>query len=495
MVLLLLLPCLCHALIQRHDIVQTLTPDKLSNIKRIDPNFETKIFSPSPPPGPPSPPSPSSNSNPTVYPTDFGADPTGQNDSSNSFSKALSQLFRLGSHHQLANNITDLGGATLDLGGGDFLLSQPLVIPQDYGNFRITRGTIRASATFPSSRYLIEVGSSTCTNPQKSCNQNVGLSDLMLDCQHYAAGGLFIGATMGANVGPQMFFLNFNEAGIQVIGGHEVMIHETWLGEYLYSDPRSHSPTSLNATAIRIIGNDHYVTNTIVFSSLIGVQVTGAANVLTGVHTWNLASVRGGIGLLFDSPEYTQNRVVACYLDYNAIVTIAPWHLTIIDSFFLCAGNIVIKAIEGKTVIQGLLISGNIFNNCGNDTVVLDQREANFTKVYDTVISDNLASSQYNLTSTRAHAALRQENATRWEFDFSNTLLFPEITRTEYSIQIEGSGFARHTVRPPQGRKVVVETDEPVTGTVFLFVDQSTPLHPVGVGTGGQKAVDFVRME
>jgi hypothetical protein len=33
-------------------------------------------------------------------------------------------------------------------------------------------------------------------------------------------------------------------------------------------------------------GNDHYVTNTIVFSSKIGVAVYGAANILTGVHTW-----------------------------------------------------------------------------------------------------------------------------------------------------------------------------------------------------------------
>jgi hypothetical protein len=36
------------------------------------------------------------------------------------------------------------------------------------------------------------------------------------------------------------------------------------------------------------IGNDHFITNTIVFSSKIGVAVTGAANLLTGVHTWYL---------------------------------------------------------------------------------------------------------------------------------------------------------------------------------------------------------------
>jgi hypothetical protein len=88
----------------------------------------------------------------------------------------------------------------------------------------------------------------------------------------------------------------------------QAMVHETWLGEYLYSDPRSHM-SNLTATAIVIdgalhwlldcdcywllmwmnAGNDHFVTNTIVFSSKIGVSVFGAANLLTGVHTWYCA--------------------------------------------------------------------------------------------------------------------------------------------------------------------------------------------------------------
>jgi hypothetical protein len=38
-------------------------------------------------------------------------------------------------------------------------------------------------------------------------------------------------------------------------GSHrvQVMVHETWLGEYLYSDPLSHE-SNLTATAIAIYG-------------------------------------------------------------------------------------------------------------------------------------------------------------------------------------------------------------------------------------------------
>ena len=38
-------------------------------------------------------------------------------------------------------------------------------------------------------------------------------------------------AVMGTTIGPTTYLLNFSSFGIQVNGGHEVMITETWLGE------------------------------------------------------------------------------------------------------------------------------------------------------------------------------------------------------------------------------------------------------------------------
>ena len=40
------------------------------------------------------------------------------------------------------------------------------------------------------------------------------------------------------------------------------------------------------ATAISIHSNDHYVTDSIVFSSLTGLDVAGAANMIDGLHVW-----------------------------------------------------------------------------------------------------------------------------------------------------------------------------------------------------------------
>ena len=54
-----------------------------------------------------------------IYPTDFGADPTGETDSSTAFNRSVAALLALAREdHKDTFQLYDLGGATLDLGGG-----------------------------------------------------------------------------------------------------------------------------------------------------------------------------------------------------------------------------------------------------------------------------------------------------------------------------------------------------------------------------------------
>lgn len=39
-------------------------------------------------------------------------------------------------------------------------------------------------------------------------------------------------------------------------------------------------------TPAQINGNDHYIMDSIVFSSKVGLEVNGAANFIKGVHVW-----------------------------------------------------------------------------------------------------------------------------------------------------------------------------------------------------------------
>jgi hypothetical protein len=260
-----------------------------------------------------------------IRPADFGADATGATDSSPMMAKAMAALLAArGPHHTMASNITDLGGATLDLSGGTYLISAPLVIPPGYGNAQIVRGTLRAAPNFPSARWLVEIGSTTCAprlpngkpDSQGSCNEFINLSEMMFDSSHVAAGGVKVSKVMGTTIGPSVFFTGFNEIGLQINAGHEVMLSEAWLAECYWSDNTpcaKKAAVGKGSTAVEINGNDHYLTNVIVFDyAHIGVQVNGAANILEAVHTWN----GGGVGMRVAAH---QTRLVACYLDYNKV--------------------------------------------------------------------------------------------------------------------------------------------------------------------------------
>ena len=257
---------------------------------------------------------------PLISPVLFGADPTGVRDSTLSVLAAVQAVLNCsesrGSHH-MASPVKDLGGATLDLLGGTYLISAPLVFPAGYGNFQVVRGTIRASGTFPPDRFLVEIGSDNPHNYRNAtdfcypgehqgiCNEFVNLSELFLDASHVAAGGLSVSKTMGLTLGPSAFVYGFTDTGIRVDSGHEIMILEVWVAEYYWDET-----TYVNrgrGIGIELNGPDNVMTNVIVFSHTdIGVKVgftprsvgpaggneTAVAewagcNILDTVHIWN----------------------------------------------------------------------------------------------------------------------------------------------------------------------------------------------------------------
>jgi len=418
---------------------------------------------------------------PLVRPTDFGADPSGINDSTQAFQLCLQAALQYNtSQHHLAFGVVDLGGVTMDLGGGDYLISQPIVWPVNTGNFRMIDGTLRASLSFPSDRWLIEVGNqSACTNGQGSCNEDAGFEGLFLDGNQVAAGGLRISATMGANVGPQMFFLNFTTAGIQLDGGHEVMIHETWIGEFLYSDKRKENGTASTAIGILINGNDHYVTNTIIFSSHVGVQLTGAANMITGVHTWNLALSNSGTGIAVMA---SQNRFDGIYLDFNDIIFYNTQNQVVMDAFFLCGGHVVFHPTSNNQEFRGVTLLGNEFECVGqgqNNTIEVNTTSGSFGQITDFTVVGTTAQDGFTIRSPSVTKVVTINNpTTSWTVDFSDALAFDTsiapIVSVQYSFTLPSGTFTQHAARPSGNSAVVtVETSTPVSGTLTITVDQS----------------------
>ena len=245
----------------------------------------------------------------TYNPADFGGDPSGQTDSTAAVSAAVAALLSEARASGVLDggDQHDAGGAAVDLAGGVFLIAAPLVIPAGYANLRITSGTLRAAPSFPRSRYLIEVGNTT----SEGGNIDIGMSALFLDAWQVAAGCILTNGGKGAVIGPQIYAFNFTTVGINVVKGFETTITESWAAEYSFADPRKENGTASVATGIFKNGNDGAITDVIVFSSRVGIEVGGEANILENLHTWSLANNNGGTGILV---TVGQARLVSCYL-------------------------------------------------------------------------------------------------------------------------------------------------------------------------------------
>lgn len=61
--------------------------------------------------------------------TSYGADPTGNSDSTEALLEAMADAAKGPSKGFLMNGIIDLGGAQINLQGGDYLISKPLQFP------------------------------------------------------------------------------------------------------------------------------------------------------------------------------------------------------------------------------------------------------------------------------------------------------------------------------------------------------------------------------
>lgn len=61
--------------------------------------------------------------------TSYGADPTGEADSTDAILRAFSDVFNETSDEVLMGKMKNLGGSRIDLEGGTYLISQPLRFP------------------------------------------------------------------------------------------------------------------------------------------------------------------------------------------------------------------------------------------------------------------------------------------------------------------------------------------------------------------------------
>lgn len=311
----------------------------------------------------------------TIKPTDFGADPTGENISSNALNQSVAALLALARPDRVDSfGLFDLGGATLDLGGGVYKISEPVAIPAGYSNFKVRSGTLVASSTFcdgNGSLLTVGAGNRGCDAPGEpgiqagTCNRLVDVSHITLDAGRHAYGGLLVNHTMDVNVGPAIMVVGYTGAGISLPGSGASFVQHAWLGAIAPGSPTPRAKATGTGIVLDHTQHDAMIEDIIIFSGMIGVRSTNGANRLTGVHAWNLAGADGGVGIDLSPPWWNKNavsggRVQDCYLDYAPLVVHNPGNLVVTGNLFLGSSTIVLAAQTQRFEVRNVIITGNV---------------------------------------------------------------------------------------------------------------------------------------
>ncbi|XP_004507314.2 polygalacturonase QRT3-like [Cicer arietinum] len=425
----------------------------------------TYSLSPSPSPMQPQ----DTKKKPHVYlVTSYGADPTGKSDSTEAILAAIADAAKGPSKGFLMKDIINLGGAEINLQGGNYLISKPLHFPvAGVGNIMIHGGTIRATKNFPQNGHLIDLSNYGSTSHSYNY-EYITLKDLFLD-SNFKGGGISIKNSLRININ-NCYITHFITSGILVHSGHETYIRNCFIGQHITAGGNKNE-RRFSGTGISIQGNDNAITDVVIFSAAIGIMLSGQANTISGVHCYNKASAFGGTGIYLKLPGLTQTRIVNCYMDYTNIVAEDPVQLHISSSFFLGNANIVLKSIKG--VVNGLNIVDNMFSgsNHGVKIVRLDQSISHFNQINQVFVARNVVKGM-NLKATSAMISMHG-NGTSWIVDFNKVLVFPNLIKNvQYSLSASGNKFPNHVLRNVSHNIVVIETNEPVNAKVFVTVDQ-----------------------
>ncbi|KAK2420090.1 polygalacturonase QRT3 [Trifolium repens] len=449
-----------------HEAMLQLNAFKVSFTKHDSIASPPSSFSPSPSPS--SMPSQDLKKPHEYLVTSYGADPTGNSDSTEALLAAIADAAKGPSKGFLMNDIIDLGGAQINLEGGNYLISKPLQIPvAGVGNLMIHGGSIKASNTFPPNKNLIDLSNYGSTSHSYNY-EYITLKDLFLD-SNFKGGGISITNSLRINI-DNCYITHFTTNGILVQSGHETYIRNSFIGQHITAGGDKNE-RKFSGIGINLQGNDNAITDVVIFSAAIGIMITGQANTISGVHCYNKASGFGGTGIYLKLPGLTQTRIVNSYMDYTNIVAEDPVQLHISSSFFLGDAKIVLKSIKG--VVNGLNIVDNMFSgsNHGVEIVKLDTSITPFNKIEQVFVARNVVNGM-NLKATSAMISMHG-NGTSWIADFNKILIFPNLIRNvQYSLSVSGNTFPNHALRNVSHNIVVIESNEVVTANIYVKVDQ-----------------------
>lgn len=456
-------------------------------------------------------------------PADFGGDPTGIRDSTFAVQTCIDKALRSSSPNStVAGRIqpwhevdgTDHGGVLIDLKGGAYVVNRTIAIDAaPGGNWHVCCGSLLAGPRFDGDWVLHVPTPKSLPNG----NQDISFRDLAIDAGNQT-GGLSLDGTLRAEVAG-CYIIHFITVGLQVNHGHEVLVHDSWFGQY-NNDDTDQVPT--NATALLMQGNDHSVHDCVIFGATgVGVSNWGAANSFEGNHIYGV-DVSGGSGWVpggTPGPQYKPSnfsrvgivmtlyshfsRVVNNYFDGVDVVielsgTQSGGHklccaVTVNSNVFLGGARVWVRPTAPAVNGTGLQITGNSFDGldgadgCTDQTacasVLIDDDSGTLLSLRGSKVVDNACAGGRYCVGTTASARNTLSNASRITVSFDRLLLpgLPIVTK-QYSVELldgaDSVSIPRHALVATKSGSpldVTIALDRPVNANVYVAASQELP--------------------
>ena len=208
-------------------------------------------------------------------PVTFGADPTGVRDSTASLQRAVSAAFAWTAPDPTVGAKTT-HNSVVDLQGGTYLINSTIWLGKGL-TFRMCCGGLLAADSFPDGDFMISAGGAL---------EGITIHDMQFDLNRRGSGALHFDNTLRVHL-DRLFIHHYVLFGIQAVQGHEVHVSNCWLGEWAWAESGGRASQNLTGVAIEIDGQDHWLSDIIIFSGKQGIVLRGGALVLTNTHIYN----------------------------------------------------------------------------------------------------------------------------------------------------------------------------------------------------------------
>lgn len=280
------------------------------------------------------------NSSTLLFPCDYGADPTGKADSLPAFRRVLAAAWRPQPSGQFTNGPDN--SAIIDLQGGTYLLSAPLLFPAaGGGGVSMRDGVIRASSSFPmdnSSALLMLTATNASGADDSACcwYEFIYFSNLVLDASLRSGCARVEGATRITF--DTVFFTGYRTTGLYYgEPSHQLLLTRSFFGTSDWRGlPGAHDVCETMShqwqnVGLHVAGPDNQLEDSVFFCSGIGIKLEGSSNYFEGIHAFTGAATHYPLGAVYvpakgasDRPGASRegqhgNRFVHCYWDYSGV--------------------------------------------------------------------------------------------------------------------------------------------------------------------------------